>query len=1231
MPGYTRQFLAPFIGGLNTELPQTQDALQYTSDELNCTILREGMRGRRYGFNIEKDGKWTAPVPAKIGKEFIGSMPDPAHPGKTIDLYTETYDWGRKGPHAVFFWKNVNKTDADYVIIQEGYSLYIYNSSSSPLSENLVDTISFGDFVIDTSGTYTQPLKFATGAGFVLMSAPYTKLMKLSYDEAGFHITEARLKVRDIQGLDDGYKIDERPTRTLAVNNGVYNTSGVLIGTYDPATKLAKDSSGKVIGFSVEYRTDAGLAIFKAGPNGEKDIWSLIYMRIVGYAEARDGELIRGNILHLYNLYNQGWRDSEINAFLSSTETLGTYPANNMQWFVGKDQSGNFGSAELLKHYFGNTPAPKGHYIIDFLTQNRGEVSTIPGTSSHASHTHAGGIYKEDRQYKSPLGSGAKSIIHEIPDATGTIRGFTSRLKLRRKSGKREADWYWDGNITFTIYGRKDYVTDYEPVASGSFRASSYREVNKEDIIYTYEVPTSETAYIRYKIEYKFSQGNGTSDIPNPAEYDAYTSIYLKEDVPVLPETQLASQDSYTDISFLGGHYFYLCGDTVLFSQTVKQDGSGYDKCYQDADPTSEEISDIIATDGGYIKFPTMGNGLALESFNRGVIVFGRDVVYGIMNTATGQFTAVDYDTVEISRAGLASRMSVVSTADQVFYWSPLGIFSIGMNPQTDNTVVAQSISQKTIQYWYNRLPDYSKNNCRGAYDYINNRIYWLFPTDSDNLNNLNGGIIYDLNYGAFMPLEMGTGENGEKITSLCNSLKSNLIEPTVYVKAGGNRVIAGDNKVVVDDYTDPKYDRYSAVVYSVADKDGNISFGDFNDREFHDWQTAGYDSYLLSRPITGGDTFYNKQTPILQTLFKRTEEYKLLKKPEEDPTNVKYALKNMEYRTYIEQGGDEHLVSRTKVLNTGIAKNLEVVVDYTAPGVSSLTVSVRDIDNYLNIIGSKTITDVHQRNVITLDEFANTECKGYWIICEGLTGDYSIEQECTGTFYMHRTDMSERQFICYEAPQTVTETKVMSKEFDLVLNEGGMDMIGDLRVSYKPITNTPTPSGFFSYDFNYTVKYGSGTYSGNSTNWLNIQSSPGFTTNVKNISFKDLTYVDRGIPTEKIAFDTVETAEFKYSYTVYRALFKEEDNYEMNPVEYTTPSGAYLRMRWGWSLEDKSNRWDMVQNAYRPQKDFLHDEFVESRVHIRGRGKAYQVEVRNDDNKDFRLSGMNVIIRSPN
>ena len=42
-----------------------------------------------------------------------------------------------------------------------------------------------------------------------------------------------------------------------------------------------------------------------------------------------------------------------------------------------------------------------------------------------------------------------------------------------------------------------------------------------------------------------------------------------------------------------------------------------------------------------------------------------------------------------------------------------------------------------------------------------------------------------------------------------------------------------------------------------------------------------------------------------------------------------------------------------------------------------------------------------------------------------------------------------------------------------------------------------------------------------------------------------------------------------------------------------------------------------------------LHDEYVESRVHIRGRGRAYQIEIRNDGNKDFRLAGMNSLVRN--
>ena len=97
----------------------------------------------------------------------------------------------------------------------------------------------------------------------------------------------------------------------------------------------------------------------------------------------------------------------------------------------------------------------------------------------------------------------------------------------------------------------------------------------------------------------------------------------------------------------------------------------------------------------------------------------------------------------------------------------------------------------------------------------------------------------------------------------------------------------------------------------------------------------------------------------------------------------------------------------------------------------------------------------------------------------------------------------------------------------------------------------------------------------------------------------------------------------------ILQTLIKRTEKYQLRNGEYTTASGAYLRMRWGWSMNGLSNRWDIVQNAYRPQKDFLHDEYVESRLHIRGRGRAYQIELRNDSNKDFRLAGMNSLVRN--
>lgn len=830
MSGYSKLFLSPFIGGLNTELSQVEDATAYTSDELNCTILPEGMRGRRYGMNMERDG-----VEYKLSS--------------TATTYSG------------YYWKNVGKTSTDFIVYQVDNILHFYNANYKPFSVNKLSSIvDLSKYITDINQFYKYPVKFTTGDGKLMVVSKYMKAVIISYnfDTLSFQAEEVNLKYRDLEGLEDGLRIDEQPT-TLSNE-------------------------------------------------------------------------------HKYNLLNQGWSLTDIDKF---HQDKSRYPANNLQWYLGKDSSGAYNTEELLKKYFGNTPAPKGHFILDYFDRNRSDVSGIYAASNRqVTYNYNGYLTVEGGHiWYNPC----YKFSTVFASSSGTIKNLTINFTDIKYAPTTTFWQTWKGNVKFTVYG----------LNSSNTWVSVYSDQHYFNTPEKYLIAIDNSVkYTQYKVEYEFISSGWGYNYPSLVQMTA--QIGLAEDGSVFPYT--AGLDRITDVAYMSGKYFYLTGDTVLFSQTVTEDNKGFDKCYQDADPTSEEISDIVPTDGGYVKFQTMGDGMALKVFNRGVLVFGRDVVYGLISPLDGRFTATEYDTVELSRAGLAGAQSVVSIADKVFYWSPLGIFSIGVNQQTGNTMVAENITSSTIQTYYNNIPQFSKEHCKAAFDYVNNRIYWFYPTDPENLICLDGVLMYDLNYNAFCPFKISAGGC---VTAVFETINSYEIRPTLYLRADGKRIVAGDNYVITNEQ-DNKYNRFVAIQHCILTDNNAISFGDFISREFIDWDTNSYDSYMVSRPIMLGDTYYNKQAPIMQTLFKRTEEYKMMPKD-----------------TYIAQ------------------------------------------------------------------------------------------------------------------------------------------------------------------------------------------------------------------------------------------------------------SGAYIRMRWGWSLNDKSNRWDLVQNGYRPQKDFLQDEYVESRMHIRGRGKSFQVEIRNDKNKDLRLSGLNLMVRT--
>lgn len=72
----------------------------------------------------------------------------------------------------------------------------------------------------------------------------------------------------------------------------------------------------------------------------------------------------------VYNLENQGWTTEKIDAYRTANGRSldvqdGKYPSNTKSWIYGKNASDDFDSAVLNKQDFGNSPAPKGHFIID--------------------------------------------------------------------------------------------------------------------------------------------------------------------------------------------------------------------------------------------------------------------------------------------------------------------------------------------------------------------------------------------------------------------------------------------------------------------------------------------------------------------------------------------------------------------------------------------------------------------------------------------------------------------------------------------------------------------------------------------------------------------------------------------------------------------------------------------------------------------------------------------------
>src|SRR5690606_14580373 len=112
-------------------------------------------------------------------------------------------------------------------------------------------------------------------------------------------------------------------------------------------------------------------------------------------------------------------------------------------------------------------------------------------------------------------------------------------------------------------------------------------------------------------------------------------------------------------------------------------------------------------------------------------------------------FSATNYRVEKVSNFGGISNSSVVLENNRIYYWAEDGIYTVGTNELGDVSVT--SISQETIQSFYDDIPAVAKRRANAIYDNITKKVRWIVNyRELMSEQNITKELVLDTTLGAF-------------------------------------------------------------------------------------------------------------------------------------------------------------------------------------------------------------------------------------------------------------------------------------------------------------------------------------------------------------------------------------------------------------------------------------------------------------------------------------------------
>lgn len=373
-----------------------------------------------------------------------------------------------------------------------------------------------------------------------------------------------------------------------------------------------------------------------------------------------------------------------------------------------------------------------------------------------------------------------------------------------------------------------------------------------------------------------------------PSRYEAFKNLYgtftaLK--YPTDPVQGDITSGGATVSAQYAGRVFYggfgnqvvdpqtsspLLSSYILFSQVIK-DRREIVKCYQEGDPTSKDNSDVVDTDGGFIKISGIRDVVGLKPLSDALVVIGSNGVWAIKGGSSYGFTATNYAVSQISTFGCLNPSSIVAVNDTIYYFSWDGICQIAKNQFGD--LVVTSVSRTTIQSFVMEMINDPLKSIASTYDETTRTVRWLFYDNVEEAPEIIE-LILDMDLGSFTKNRIyatstenvfGYAVSGAKVfEKVIDYVVVTESAEAVYVGFDEVTAVSGVNLLKV---TESKF------IMTDGTDSTKYTFGGFTNESFKDFGANDAKAFILTGTVTAGDSAVAKQTPYLVVHLKRTEE----------------------------------------------------------------------------------------------------------------------------------------------------------------------------------------------------------------------------------------------------------------------------------------------------------------------------------------------------------------------